>query len=147
MGKIQEELDGELLEISVKRSEMSFCFDSQVSYHDVTKLNDLSFSMGVTNITSFENMLFVNYENLSEGLVTMEMEGVLFLYSLIYKLRDILCTCPALQFVVSDVYIKVFIDLPGIKVEDLVKLDTLFDSKGSLELNNARPYVLYVKDW
>lgn len=144
---IKSPLESDLLEISIKKTDISFCFNNQITYHDISTLNQLSNSISITNITSFEDMLFVNFENLSETLIVSEAEGVLSLYNIIYKLADVLCTCPALQFVVSDLYIKVFIDLPNVTVQNLAEVDKLFDSQGVLELNNARPYVLYVKDW
>lgn len=145
--EIKSHLKGDLLEISIKKSDISFCFNNQVSFDDISFLDQLSLSVGVTNITSFEDMLFVNFENLSEDMGNFGEGGFLFLYNVIYKLSDVLCSCPALQFVVSDLYIKVFIDLPNITVQNLVEVDKLFGSQGVLELNSARPYVLYVKDW
>ena len=149
--KINSELDNDILEISVKQSRMSMSFQdmSILSFKDFRVLDSYCNILSISEVTAFSDVLHVHFSNLSYDMLK-EYQGkcpLMELYDLIFKLQDVLCTCPALEYVVSDAYVKVYIDLPNVHVKDVAKLDEIFSSEGVLEINNQRPYVLYVKDW
>lgn len=150
---INSELDNKVAEISIRQSQMVFSFEEygRVTMHDLNFLNELCDVLSVTEITAFQDIIHVHFANLSRELFTENIKSpctiLTTFYELIFHLQDILCTCPALEYVISDSYLKVYIDLPNVHVKDVANLDELFQAEGVLELNNQRPYVLYVKDW
>ena len=149
--QLLEPMEYGFTEISVKQSQISFCFNNTISTHDLQVLDSLCESFFVSDITTFQDELYANFNNLSEDFIVpedIENKNILvFLYKFIIPLKDKLCSCPALQFIVSESYIKVFLDLPNIIIDDLVNVNEIFGANGVLQLNAHRPYVLYVKDW
>lgn len=149
--ELSESLDNNnIAEISVKQSMISISFEdmSFLSVNDLDKIDGFCNTLSVSSITTFQDILHVHFANLNEDwFPDSEKCSLAYFYKVIFELRDILCTCPALEYVISSTYLKIYIDLPNIHVKDVGKLDTLFNSEGVLELNNQRPYVLYVKDW
>lgn len=147
---LNNEIVNNIREISVKQSVIAISFEDggALFMSDLTKIDNFCEVLSVTNITAFQDMIHVHFDGLREDLA----EGndkcpLIFFYQIILILRDILCTCPALEYVISNDYVKVYIDLPNIHVKDLNGLEELFKSEGILEINNQRPYVLYVRDW
>lgn len=148
--KINEKLDNKIVELSVKQSRITLSFDdmSLLKIDDIEKINSISRNFSVSEITAFQDVLHIHFSDLSEeNLSDKDICSLANFYRVILILRDNLCTCPALEYIVSEDYLKIFIDLPNIKVKDVSNLDQLFNAEGFLELNIQRPYVLYVKDW
>lgn len=152
VGSFEKEFESNFLEISIKQSQISFRFANDITPNDIDKINSFCKVFQVTHISCFQDEIYVNIENLSVELLENENNlskkfGLPNLYLLIEDLKKCLCSCPALQFVVSPTYIKVFLDVPNITIDGLLGLNSIFSSNGVLELNIQRPYALYVKDW
>lgn len=147
--KINNQLDNNVVELSIKKSRISLSFENGdvLKIDDIKKINKICDKFNVGEINTFHDVLYVHFTELQEENITDDDKcPISKLYNLIFKLRDILCTCPALEYIISGDYLKVFIDLPNIKIVDISKLDRLFKSEGFLELNMQRPYVLYIRD-
>lgn len=147
---LNDGMENNIREISVKQSMITISFENEsiLSMTDLQKIDNFCDAFSVTNITAFQDMIHVHFDGLSENLIEENDRCPLaYLYKIILILRDILCTCPALEYVISNDYVKIYIDLPNIHVKDLNGLEELFKSEGVLEINNQRPYVLYVRDW
>lgn len=61
------------------------------------------------------------------------------------KVSDIICTCPMLEYAISPLYLKIYLDKPGLSVQQLIELEEFFNAKCTLELHN-RPYALFILD-
>ena len=135
-------LSSDIIEISVKVSQIAIMFDSTTALpmSDIIKLDDMWDNVFVTDITTFDDSLFVSYRDLNED--TFEPT----LFKLITKLREVLCTCPAMECVISESYVKIYLNLPNIKVHDVYEVDKFLKSEGYLEINNTRPYILYINE-
>lgn len=151
--EINEGLENPILEVSVKQSQMVFCFEetNRITIPDLEILNNLCPLMSISEITTFQDMIFVHFENLSESFLKdadkKNRFAILDLYGFIFSLAKSFCTCPNLEFAISNNYIKIYIDLPNVTVKQTYEMDELLKSDGILELDTQRPYVLYVKDW
>lgn len=147
---INEHLDNKILEIGVRQSMMVFSFQEEnlLKIEDLNKIDNFCDNYSVSELTAFQDKIYVHFSNLSEEIIS-DSDNCTFtiFYKFIQELKNILCTCPALEYVISDSYVKIYIDLPNIYAKDVVSVDKLLDASGILELNNQRPYVLYVKDW
>lgn len=145
---ISNKIETDLIDISVKQSQMLFGFGNSINFKDLNTINNLKENISVTSIVSFQDLLFLRFENLSEDLVNEDSDNVLdTIYSFIFLLADTLCSCPVLECSVSESYIKIYLDLPNITPKSLRELDFLLNAEGVLELGGQRPYILYVKDW
>lgn len=139
---VNQQMEETLLEVSVKHSRIQFCFDGKISLSDCLKLHEFYDMFGVQDIMAFDNMLYVEIKQNED----FESKKVNDFYKLILELREVLCSCPMLEFVVSDTYIKIFLDVPHVTVENLVKVDELLSDTGIVEVTALpRPYLLYVR--
>lgn len=148
--KINFILENNIAEISFKQSQISITFEDQtiVSLDDLMKLQSIESQYSITSISTFNECLHVIFSNLDETLINkVTAEPYSFLYSFIFELKEILCSCPALEYVISSNYIKIYLDLPNIYARNIINVDKKLDSEGVLELSSQRPYLLYVKDW
>ena len=149
--KLNNNLNNKIREISVKQSKITFTFDDSLIFNraDFNLIDRLETDIGISDITTFQDTLFVSFTNLSEEMIPSDYspDSIFGLYHFIIQLRDIVCTCPALEFVVSDNYLKVYLDLPNLYIKDIAQIDKLLKQEGILELTHQRPYILYVKDW
>lgn len=148
--KINFNLENNIAEISFKQSQMSITFEDQtiVSLDDLMELQCIENQYAITSISTFNECLHVIFSNLDETLINkVTVEPYSFLYSFIFNLKEILCSCPALEYVISSNYIKIYLDLPNIYARDIINVDKELNSEGILELSSQRPYLLYVKDW
>ena len=134
-------VDSDLLEISVKQSRIQLCFDGKVSLADCLKAHEVYKSFNVTDIMAFDGMIFIDIKRDKES----ESKDLNDFCKLILGLKEALCSCPILEFVVSDTYIKVFLDVPHITVKDLTDVDALLSDTGIIQFNAQRPYLLYVR--
>ena len=149
---INSELDNDITEISIKQSQIVFSFQyGAITMHDLKILDEICHALSITEVAAFQDTIHVRFANLSRELFAESLPSpcpiLTTFYELIFHLQDVLCTCPALEYVISDSYLKVYIDLPNVHVKDIAQLDEMFQAEGVIELNNQRPYVLYVKDW
>ena len=154
--KVNEGLENPILEISIKQSQIVFCFEdlSCITIPDLMTLNDNCCVISATKVTAFQDIIHVHFEGLSDELILQKEKSkelaeipILNLFDFIFDLRDKLSGCPHLDYAISDDYIKIYIDVPNLSVKQLYDIDKLLKSDGILEINTQRPYVLYVKDW
>ena len=138
-------------EISVHQNQIDFLFESgKILYMDsLYKLEDVTNPVKISDITMFNNQLIVSCRDLEPIDKKKKKESSthpLWLFrQIIEELSKTVCACPALEFVVSDNYIKCYIDKPNIVLSDLIKINKIFDADGILELNGQRAYVLFVR--
>lgn len=148
--KINSNLENNIAEISFKQSQMSITFEDQtiVLWDDLMELQCIEDQYAITSLSTFNECLHVVFSNLDETLINkVTVEPYSFLYSFIFNLKETLCSCPALEYVISSNYIKIYLDLPNIYARDIINVDKEINSEGILELSSQRPYLLYVKDW
>lgn len=149
--KINSNLSNKISEISVKQSRITFDFEDQniLSISDLKKLENLSPFFDVTEITTFQDMLFVVFDGLDEKEYdeSIEENPLGLIYSFIKVLAENLCTCPMLEYQIAENYIKIYIDVPNVFIKDLANIEEIMQSNGTIESSGQRTYLLYVKDW
>ena len=146
--------DVNILEISIRQGQIMIILEK-----DLVKLNafkDLS-----NMVRKGDNGLLPNYssigfvgENHALIINTKDFKMDQFEFSTDFKLledvieyaADNICQCPSLEIVVSNQYIKCYLDKPGITLEDVNKYQTIFGINGTLELFGQRPYLLLIND-
>ena len=144
--KINEKLEGEILEMSVKQHQVTISLkESLLSFNDVDILNDIySFQ---NYVTTKNDIIFITFPDISQD--TIEEKSDLYIFmSVITQMANDICSCPSLEFVISKEYIKCFLDKPGIRTSDLLKYEEILGAKdkGELELHPQRPYLLFIND-
>lgn len=149
--KINDNLDNKVAEISVKQSRMTLDFSNPniISSSDLRKIDNLSPLFSVDEITAFQDMLFVVFDDLDtkEFDSSTEQNPLAIIYAFIRVLADNLCTCPMLEYQIAENYLKIYIDVPNVFVQDLANIEEIMGTKGTVESNGQRTYLLYVKDW
>lgn len=144
---IDQLLESEVMEISVKRSQLVFTFldELMITMDDLLVLNKLDDNLTVSDITCFQNRLYIAIRNIDPAKV--KGDSIFYpLMTVITHLRDLVCSCPALEYVISKEYIKVFLDVPNIKVSDLMKTFDVFKQDPFVELTGDRPYLLFINE-
>lgn len=147
---INEILEGELLEISVRRHQISYIFGgNSIGLKDIKTLIDTmkKYEINSSYLTvQDDNYVFITFEGWYKNSETdgRYIDNVFKMY--IDEIADKICTCPALEFVVSAQYIKCFLDKGGLTVDDLSSYEELMGAKGSLELTPQRPYLLFINE-
>lgn len=144
--KVNEELAGDITEISVKAHQISMMFagPTVLPMVDIVKLDTIWDNLFVTDVTTFNEDMFVSYRELSA--TDFDGADAKVLYDIITQLREKLCSCPSLEFVISESYFKIFLDIPNVEVKNLLDVNEMFGGDGYLELNDVRPYILYIND-
>ena len=146
--EIATKTESDLVDIGVKQSQIMFGFGNEIPFKDLNVINNLKNNVSITDVVSFQDLLFVRLENLSEDIIDDEPNNPInVLYSFVLLLAQTLCSCPVLEYSVSMNYIKIYLDLPNVTPKNLRELDFLLNAEGVLELGGQRPYLLYVKDW
>lgn len=140
--------DNDLAEISVVADEISLVF-LNTNVLNITESIDLlrndpliKNGVDVRVTTEDRNMRIC----LSNYLDKTDMKGTSIFTPFIKafeKVSDIVCTCPILEYIVSENYVKVYLDKPGLEVQQLVDLENFLSQKCTLELHN-RPYALFI---
>ena len=137
-----------LIEISVKQRQITFIYDDSLVF-----FSDFSdFFYGINQKTAEESYVTFYDEKLHitfGGLELDNMEkGNVFkpFLETIKEFADNICTCPSLEFVISELYIKCFLDKPNLGVSDLKKYEDILEAEGGLELHPQRPYLLFVNE-
>ena len=81
----------------------------------------------------------------------IELLGVYprILYQIITTLRQAICLCPNLEFIISSYYMKIFIDVPNIKLSTLFQIQDIFGEDPFVETyavqnkESFRPHLLF----
>jgi hypothetical protein len=143
-------LSNKIIEISVKRSQIVLTFEDElmITFSDLLKLNQIDDVLNITDVTCFENRIYVSYKKLSEELMLQDgrHKDFVAIYNIIVFLRENLCTCPALEYVLAEPYIKIFLDLPNVQLSDVNKVSSELKQDPFLELTADRPYLLYINE-
>lgn len=146
--EINNIMDGNLIEISVKQHQITLLFnDSVLRFSDLNKLVGLYYNEESFITTQNDEIFRISFANISFDLI--EKTNVFYLFmSLIKEMADKICTCPSLEFVVSKEYIKCFLDKPGITINDLKKYEEILDAedKAVLDFHPQRPYLLFINE-
>jgi len=148
--ELNSDFDNKIIEISVKQSQMTFTFEDEtiISDVDVMRIFNLHPAIPRADITCFNNRLYVSIRDLYEKLMrseTME-ENLRALYEIIIVLRDNLCQCPALEYAISEEYIKIYLDVPNIQLSNLNKVNDILKQDPFVEFTFDRPYLLYINE-
>ena len=145
---IDDQLDVDLMEISVKQSQMVLTFYDEliVNMSDLEKLNKIGDKLKVTDITCFQDRLYVSMRNIKDIDSFGGSSYFIPFYQIITVLRDLICSCPALEYIISNEYIKVYIDLPNIRLSELYKIIDVFKQDPFIELSGDRPYLLFFNE-
>lgn len=141
-------IDTQLLEVSVKRHQITLILSNNVISF---KTLDSLLSLCQDNITD-ESFLAVNNENFYFTIANLSLEALdseNIFYPFVFTISQMaenICSCPALEFVISPQYIKCYLDKPGLRVSDLSDYEEILDAKGlgELELHPQRPYLLFL---
>lgn len=129
-------------EISVHKGQIGIHFTGSnlVFIEDIKNIEKIA-KVESTDVSTFDGELYLSFREI-EG--DIKNPFGMFLKTL-SDISDIVCTCPALEIMITDSYIKCYIDKPNVELKNLAKLDNVFQAEGVLELLHQRPYVLYVR--
>ena len=145
---IDSQLEVDIMEISVKQSQITLVFfDSIIVYmNDLLALDKMGDKLKVTDVTCFQDQLYVSMRGI-KGYESFGDESMFTaFYDVIVTLRDLVCSCPALEYVISKEYLKVYLDVPNIQLSELYKLIDVFKQDPFVELSGDRPYLLFVNE-
>ncbi len=147
--KISEIFNKNLLEISVKRTQITLEFSEKViAFEDISNFYENSLDIQDNSfITSMDESLFLVCELSEDVLNDKEKQGVFSEFiSITDDIFEKVCKCPIFEFIVSDKYIKMYLDKNGLTVSDLETYEDIFKEKGqgTLEIHGQRPYLLFV---
>lgn len=140
---------GGLLEISIKRSRINFEFEDSnlIHYFHLSGLLDDGFiNKSYLYMTALDNQIHVTYDCSDDVEHNMIPKQSCYhdLFKLLDEIGQYVCQCPALEYVISQNYIKIFIDKPNIEFINLQKLKDIFGVPFTLELQKQRPYCLFI---
>lgn len=146
--QISEIFNNNVVEISVKRHQISLELNQKtILLQDIDKFYNQVKVLQDSFIATNEDSLFIVC-GLSEGVLEdTEMQGLFKDFiSVTEEIFEKVCKCPVFEFVVSDKYIKIYLDKQGLTTEDLNAYEEIFQLKGegTLELHPQRPYLLFV---
>ena len=144
---VNNKLSINIKELSIKQSRINFEFkDASVLYSNVLLelLDDPLVEPDILYITAFDGVIKLTIDTTNISLDQIP-EDSLFkdFFDLIDELGEHICKCPSLEYVVSDKYLKVFIDKPSMDLKSLNDLKKVFNSEFTFELNKQRPYILF----
>lgn len=147
-GLLNTTMDNQILEMSVKQHQITFIMKESILYFPyVNKLTKHITNYNESYVTTHNDVLYfiigdLSTKNLDEG-------DLLYPFvSLIEKFADKICQCPSLEYVVSNQYIKCFLDKPGLKLTDLEEYELILGAanKSELEMHPQRPYLLFINE-
>lgn len=149
---IDELLGGQLLEISVKQHNITISITEPLIYLPYAKkllslINDLDGVLEKSFISIHNDIIYFTFEKLSSEDIKEESPLYLFMKT-IEEFADKICTCPSLEFIISNQYLKCFLDKPGLTVKSLSDYEDVLNAKGKgeLELHPQRPYLLFINE-
>lgn len=145
---VNNKLSVDIVELSIKQSRINFEFkDASVLYSYVLLelLEDSLVEPDILYMTAFDGVVKLTIDTTAISLDQIP-EDSLFkdFFDLIDELGEHVCKCPSLEYVVSNKYVKVFIDKPSMDLKALNDLEKVFDSDFTFELNKQRPYILFI---
>lgn len=152
INKINKRLSNKIIEISVRQSQFELTFEEStiLSVEDIAVLSNMfGEPIDFSDITCFNDRLFVSYRGLEEEFLDDSKvdKGFKDIYRIIFLLKDNICTCPALEYVLSPEYLKVFIDVPNVQLSGLTLVaETLLKQDPFLETGGDRPYLLFINE-
>jgi len=146
--KISKIFNDNLIEISVRRHEITLEFDEKIvlldninHFYEKSPIKEGSF------IASNEDSLFLVCKLDDDILENKEKQGLFKDFiSITNEIFEKVCKCPVFEFIISDKYIKMYLDKQGLTTSDLEAYETIFkeEGEGTLELHVQRPYLLFV---
>lgn len=146
--KISKIFNDNLIEISVRRHEITLEFDEKIvlldninHFYKKSPIKEGSF------IVSNEDSLFLVCKLDDDILEDKEKQGLFKDFiSITNEIFEKVCKCPVFEFIISDKYIKMYLDKQGLTTSDLEAYETIFkeEGEGTLELHVQRPYLLFV---
>ena len=147
--KILKLTHNSLLEISIKKSRVNFEFKESNLIHIrdiIDLLTDEFIDEDYLYLTALGDNIHLTYECGDKVMHNDIPVNSLFkdLFDLLEEVGEHICQCPALEYVISENYIKVFIDKPNIESNDLYNLKQVFGQEFTLELQKQRPYCLFL---
>lgn len=136
--------ENSILEISVKQDQISLLLKEQMlNFEDFRGINDYIEKGDVYTILTQEQL----YVMIDDPVFSEKSDSPFgYLMRIIKKMAEEICTCPVLEYSLSDTYIKCFLDKPGLKIEDLHKYEDILETvdDAELELHAQRPYLLFI---
>ena len=140
--QINEKLELDLLEISVRKHQISYIFaGSTIGLQDIETLTCLTQNYNIRQsylVVQEENFVIFTFERWEDEKSPFK--------KYIIEIGEKVCQCPALEFVVSNQYIKCFLDKGGLTVDDLVAYEKIMGVSGTLEMAPPRPYMLFINE-
>lgn len=138
-----------LLEISMKKSRINFEFKESGLIHIndiIDLLEDDLIKEDYFYLTTLDNKIHLTYECANDITNNNIPNTSLFkkLFELLDEIGEHICQCPALEYIISQDYVKVFIDKPTIDSENIMDLAKVFGQSFTLELQKQRPYCLFI---
>lgn len=139
-----------LIEVSVKKSRINFEFEDGNLLHSnaiIGLLEDPLITEDYLYMTSLNDDIRITCdvdETVAHNMVPTQSIFSPY-FELLEELGEHICQCPALEFVVSENFLKIFIDKPSISLNDLEKIKEIFDEDFTIEVHKQRPYCLFVK--
>lgn len=136
--------ENSILEISVKQDQISLLLkEPMLNFKDFSVINDYIEKGDVYTILTQEQL----YVMIDDPVFSEKTSSPFaYLMQIIQKMAEEICTCPVLEYSVTDTYIKCFLDKPGLKIDDLHKYEEILEVVGDaeLELHAQRPYLLFI---
>lgn len=142
--KIDDKFTYDLIEISVKPRNTTLIFKGAYLM-DV----DLKELISMTEKAN-QGFVYVEDETIHYAINYNEDESIpevsLPFIKILEEISERVCACPILEFIISDKYIKMFLDKRDLTVTDLLEYEDIFGehSNGTLMLHTQRPYLLFV---
>ena len=136
--------ENSILESSVKQDQISLLLkEPMLNFKDFSIINDYIEKGDVYTILTQEQL----YVMIDDPVFSEKTSSPFaYLMQIIQKMAEEICTCPVLEYSVTDTYIKCFLDKPGLKIDDLHKYEEILEVVGDaeLELHAQRPYLLFI---
>ena len=147
--EVNKECDYKLLEISVKKTQIKFIFKESLIFFPsiVSFLETVPYDPEESFITFYDERINITFGGIYEN--KLQKDNIFYPFmNVITQFAEEICACPSLEFVISELYLKCFLDKPGIGVDDLKKYEEILNAegKGGLELHPQRPYLLFVNE-
>lgn len=133
----------DLIEISFKVGQVILMFNGAYLNNDDLRI--------LTQITQRTNAVLFSEENVLHYAIDYNEETNIpeipsSFMEILDEIRERVCKCPILEFVVSDKYLKLYLDKKDLSVTDLLEYEDIFhfQGEGTLMLHVQRPYLLFI---
>ena len=144
---VNNKLSVDIVELSIKQSRVKFELkEAFILYSNVLLelLEDPLVEPDILYMTTFDGVIEITVDTNAISLDQIPGDSLFKdFFDLIDELGTHICKCPSLEYVVSNKYLKVFIDKPSMDLKSLNNLEKVFDSEFTFELNKQRPYILF----